>query len=187
MKPQIRQTGSYHGYMPSCADTTRATHRPVVSAPPCVGAALTMSEAEPKNVRFAESTGGTQHARRTALLAARWALASAAVTCILKRLPALNLHRGKTPLEASTRLVSLIHAAIASVWATRLLLARGSFWPPPRLIEGIEHDAANTPNEEALLRFSASYWLADLFFLLGFERDPLMLAHHSVPPPGLEH
>ena len=121
------------------------------------------------------------HARTTALGAAAWAVAGATIALSLRRARALNLHRGRTPVESSTRVLSLVHAAISSVWAARLLQARGGFCGPFTFVKRLEDsDATNTRAEDTLLRFSTSYWLADMLYLLAVERDPLFLAHHGV-------
>ena len=58
-----------------------------------------------------------------ALSRARWAAAAAAIALSLRRARSLNLHRGRTPVEAATRVLSLVHAAVSAVWAARLLQA----------------------------------------------------------------
>ena len=122
-----------------------------------------------------------RHAQATALGAAAWAVAGAAVALSLRRVRALNLHRGRTPLESSTRVLSLVHATTASIWAARLLLARGGLCGPCTFVKRLEEsDSRNTRGEDALLRFSTSYFFADLLYLLAVERDPLFLAHHGV-------
>jgi len=121
------------------------------------------------------------HMRRVGVLAVRWAALAAVLTILLRRAHILGLHRGRTPIEASTRLVSLVHATLAAVQAARLLHARGAFCTPASFVGMLEQrGCVNTPDECRLLRFSASYWLADLAYLLGFERDPLFLAHHAI-------
>ena len=128
-------------------------------------------------------TSNTQHAQAIVKAAAAWAVAGAAIAVALRRMRTLNLHQGRTPIESGSRCVSFVHASCSTVWAVRLLQQRGCLLcRPSEFVEKLEEEASppNTPEEESLFRFSSAYWLADLLYLLGFERDPLFVAHHGV-------
>ena len=77
-------------------------------------------------------------------------------------------------------MVSILHAAVATAWAARLLQLRGHVCGPRTFVRRLETDGPNTRGEEALFRFSSGYWLADFLYLLCAERDPMFLAHHAV-------
>ena len=125
---------------------------------------------------------GLQLARRTGVHAARFALGGILTALFLRRAKFLNLHRGTTPYEAASRVVSVVHATVASIRSLQLAHARGGLKSPFTLFDpwlsGAQGSAPNTAEESEVFAFSSGYWIADLLYLLGYERDPLFVLHH---------
>ena len=123
-------------------------------------------------------------ARRTGVHAARFALGGILTALFLRRAKFLNLHRGTTPYEAASRVVSVVHATVASIRSLQLAHARGGLKSPFTLFDpwlsGAQGSAPNTAEESEVFAFSSGYWIADLLYLLGYERDPLFVLHLSL-------
>lgn len=120
-----------------------------------------------------------ERVRRVLSAAAKWAVVYAAAAVVCKHARFLNLHAGRSPFMAASRVTSAAHALVAFVAAARLIPKREVLLAPAKFARGIGA-RPNTRAEERLIELSLGYFCFDTCYMLAYERDPMFFAHHAV-------
>lgn len=143
-----------------------------------------MNELSKHSTHTPHPPGAHHHDLTVCVYALLFASLYVAVAKVLRQTRGLNLHRGRTPVLAASRCISIVHATVSCAWAIVLILRKQGGWrglAPQNVIDELCRGVNNTVEEEALICWSLGYFVADTVYMMLFEHDILFLLHHVFP------